>query len=62
MLDKQLDGKFVVTMELDPGTYEYKFIVDGVWRIDGQQPFGDDGQGNTNNIIDVGATNSMTIK
>ena len=33
-MKKQKDGKYVIVMDLRPGTYEYKFIVDGQWRVD----------------------------
>jgi len=31
---KQKDGSFSATVALAPGTYEYKFIVDGEWVVD----------------------------
>ena len=31
---KQKDGRFVSNIKLPPGTYEYKFIVDGQWIVD----------------------------
>ena len=31
---RQKDGSFVKVVELAPGTYEYKFLVDGQWRGD----------------------------
>ena len=31
---KRKDGSFALTVELSPGTYEYKFIVDGQWIVD----------------------------
>lgn len=58
VLKKQSDGKFVVVMDLDPGTYEYKFIVDGEWHHDGEQRFGYDGNGNVNNIMEVGTVST----
>lgn len=39
-------------MELDPReTWEFKFVVDGVWRCGLDLPTVVDPQGNTNNII-----------
>ena len=32
---KQKDGRFVAVVALGPGTYEYKFLVDGEWVCDG---------------------------
>lgn len=31
---KQKDGSFACSVDLEPGTYEYKFIVDGQWVVD----------------------------
>ena len=31
---KQKDGSFTTTLDLRPGTYEYKFVVDGQWTVD----------------------------
>ena len=35
---KKSDSMFTYTMELDPGLYEYKFVVDGNWVQDSQNP------------------------
>jgi len=32
------DGVFGITLYLEPGTYEYKFVVNGVWRVDVKCP------------------------
>lgn len=34
VLQKGMDGKFAAAVPLHPGTYEYKFIVDGKWITD----------------------------
>ncbi len=34
MTDKKKDGVYSTTIKLAPGTYEYKFVVDGVWCAD----------------------------
>ena len=31
---KKQKGTFAVTVNAPPGTYEYKFIVDGDWQVD----------------------------
>ena len=31
---KQTDGAFATNVTLKPGSYEYKFIVDGQWTVD----------------------------
>lgn len=28
------DGQFEATLDLDPGTYRFRYFVDGVWMID----------------------------
>lgn len=33
-MSKQKDGSFATVVKLKPGTYEYKFVVDGQWRVD----------------------------
>ena len=40
-------------ISLLPGTFQYKYIVDGVWLHDPSQRWADDGQGNINNVITV---------
>jgi 1,4-alpha-glucan branching enzyme len=46
VLQRQPDGVWTIELELAPGTYEYRFIVDGVWCDDPQaaltlpNPFG----------------------
>ena len=34
MVDKRGDGLYAATLCLAPGTYEYKFVVDGIWCVD----------------------------
>ncbi len=34
MVDKKGDGIYTVTVSLTPGTYEYKFVIDGTWCAD----------------------------
>jgi 1,4-alpha-glucan branching enzyme len=31
---KQKDGSFVANVEVAPGSYEYKFVIDGNWLVD----------------------------
>ena len=31
---KQKDGTFVANLALSPGSYDYKFIMDGQWVVD----------------------------
>ncbi len=32
------NGAWVVSLDLEPGTYQYKFVVDGVWLLDPANP------------------------
>ena len=33
MIDKNDDGIYSCTLMLAPGTYEYKFRIDGIWAV-----------------------------
>jgi hypothetical protein len=52
--DDDGDGTFSITVKLAPGTYEYKFVIDGQWTKDPYSP-GDapDGFGGRNGKFDV---------
>ena len=59
------DGTFVLTLEIDPGTYPYKFVLDGQWPQSMQamseentiEPkptrFIDDGYGGKNAVLEI---------
>lgn len=34
MTDPEVDGEYVATLNLQPGIYSYKFVVDGNWLLD----------------------------
>ena len=52
--DLKRDGDdWNVFLELKPGVYHYKYIVDGVWLHDPSKKWADDGKGNINNLIVV---------
>jgi len=44
---------WVADVLLPPGTYQYKYIIDGKWYYDSSQIVVDDGYGNVNNFIKV---------
>lgn len=48
-----VDGKYQVNMQLKPGKYFYKFIVDDEWCYDVTCPTETDESGNVNNVITV---------
>lgn len=51
-MDKSEDGVWRILLKLDYGDYTYKFIVDGNWQLDQENPnFEDDGYGGSNSVI-----------
>jgi len=53
-LKKGDDGVFRTVIELKPGKYQYKFVVDGNWKEDTDNPEKiDDGYGGINSIVEV---------
>ncbi len=54
MNDDDEDGVWIAIARLDPGTYEYKFIVDGNWQSDPSNPVDvDDRHGGKNSLVVV---------
>ena len=52
VLEKGKDGIFRTTLKLPPGTYQYKFVVDGTWVADPANPETvDDGYGGVNSVL-----------
>ena len=52
-------GNFSLTIELEPGVYPYKFVVDGVWKIDPDNyRFDQDGKGGLNSLAHIGSAKS----
>jgi predicted small lipoprotein YifL len=52
--DADGDGTWELTVPIDPGSYQYKFVVDGTWTQDKSNPKdADDGFGGKNSVIDV---------
>lgn len=48
------DGVWELVIKLDPGSYQYKFVVDGTWTQDKANPkSAPDGFGGKNSVIDV---------
>ena len=51
---KEKDGLYKGTLMLSPGTYEYKFCVDGEWMVDPNNPeFEANELGTLNSVIHV---------
>ncbi|MFH2051308.1 MAG: alpha-amylase family glycosyl hydrolase [bacterium] len=54
MTDSDGDGSYTVSLLLPQGTYQYKFVVDGQWQQDPNNPEGaDDGFGGQNSVLRV---------
>ncbi len=54
LADKNADGTYRCTMMLPPGTYEYKFFVNGTWCADPANPnFTQNDHGTLNSVIVV---------
>ncbi len=53
-LNKDEDGVWHIILKLAPGKYQYKFVVDGNWYFDQNNPqTEDDGYGGSNSVIQV---------
>lgn len=50
---KASHGDFTAILSLPPGTYYYKYIVDGEWRTDDSKPVARDPDGNLNNLLEI---------
>ncbi|MDD5600032.1 MAG: glycogen-binding domain-containing protein [Victivallaceae bacterium] len=54
LLDKDGSGNYSGTLMLAPGSYEYKFKVNGDWFIDANNPqFTPNGLGTLNSVLTV---------
>ena len=54
MLDKKNAGVYTTTVKLAPGTYQYKFVIDGTWCADPEcADFVQNEHGTLNSVITV---------
>lgn len=54
LVDKNGDGIYTGMMMLEPGVYEYKFVVNGEWRLDDRNPnFKPNDVGSLNSVLVV---------
>merc|ERR1711974_280724 len=49
------EGLWVIELNLEPGTYEYKYLINGIWFLDSSKPTAKDLNGHVNNILTVTA-------
>ncbi len=54
MVDKKKNGVYTTTVKLAPGTYQYKFVIDGTWCADPEcADFVQNEHGTLNSVITV---------
>ena len=54
MADKKGDGVYSASLKLAPGSYQYKFVIDGIWCADPEcADWVQNDQGTTNSVITV---------
>ena len=54
MNDDDGDGIYEITLPLDPGGYQYKFVIDGTWKEDPHAASSaDDGYGGKNELMRI---------
>ncbi|MDR0932451.1 MAG: glycogen-binding domain-containing protein [Victivallales bacterium] len=54
MQDRLGDGHYLCEVELSPGSYEYKFVVDDEWLLDEENPnFAANDFGTLNSVLTV---------
>lgn len=57
------DGFWTCTIQLDPGIYEYKFLVDGEWMLDSNNPRRKENEiGGWNSVVEVTAKEPRKVK
>jgi len=49
----KVNNRFELSLDLIRGVYQFKFIIDGVWKYSKHLSTCNDGKGNVNNIIDT---------
>jgi len=60
---KGSDEIWKITLKLQEGSYTYKFIVDGSWNFDQDNPdTEDDGYGGANSVIEVDSSGKLVLK
>lgn len=53
--DKANNGTFTRSILLEPGRYEYKFVIDGVWCVDPEcREWVPNNEGSLNSVIQIG--------
>jgi len=59
-LSKDKNGVWKTVLKLAPGKYQYKFVVDGNWLFDQDNPnLADDGYGGSNSVVEIGVNGKI---
>lgn len=54
LTEQPTGGTYTLTLQLPPGTHQYRFVVEGEWRADPQNPAtAPDGYGALNSVLNV---------
>lgn len=62
LIYNEKDDTWQLSLALRPGTYQYKYIVDGEWIHDPSKRLLDDGTGNINNVIKVDSKLDVVVR
>ncbi|MBD3178687.1 MAG: hypothetical protein GF417_03295 [Candidatus Latescibacteria bacterium] len=61
-MNKDDEGYWRVSLDLDPGEYEYKFVVDGAWITDQENPNSKaDPYGGMNSLVEISSNGEIVI-
>lgn len=59
-MNRNQNGAFELLLSLDPGIHQFKFIVNNQWKCSNHYPMINDGNYNTNNVIDTMKSSCIT--
>ncbi|MCD6329772.1 MAG: glycogen-binding domain-containing protein, partial [Candidatus Cloacimonetes bacterium] len=63
IMSKNRDGIWEISVPLETGTYMYKFVVDGNWIADPDNPKQqDDGYGGVNSLVEVSPSGDLVVE
>merc|ERR1719420_683686 len=52
----------MLSLSIPPGTFQYKYIIDGVWIHDPSKKWTQDAEGNINNVLKVESKLEIVIR
>ena len=61
-LDLVGDDTWMLSLSIPPGTFQYKYIIDGVWIHDPSKKWLQDAEGNVNNVLKVESKLEIVIR